>query len=386
MQRIPVSGPSITQKEIDYVTDAVTNCWYGQANVYHDRFEAAFARSLGVKHAVALPSCTSAIHLALAALGVGPGDEVVVPDITWIASAAPISYLGATPVFADIEAESWCLDAQSFEAVLTPRTKAVIAVDLYGNLPRLDEIRRIASRRGIAIVEDAAEAIGSLFQGRPAGSLGDVGVFSFHGSKTMTTGEGGMLVTDRDDIYQRTLFLRDHGRRPGDKMFWNSEVAYKYKMSSMQAALGLAQLERLDELVAHKRQIFAWYRQALSGCRYVSLNHEAADVKNTYWMVTALVDPGLGLAKEPLIDQMAEAGVDCRPFFYPLSSLPAYVGSVQARRAQLQNRVSYEVSPWGINLPSGLNLTPELVEQAAAALVRIVTREARRPGLSRQAA
>ncbi len=385
MQPIPVSGPSITQKEIDYVTQAVTNCWYGQANVYHDRFERAFAEYLGVRHAVALPSCTSAIHLALAALGLGPGDEVVVPEITWIASAAPISYVGATPVFADVDEQSWCLDAAALEAVLTPRTKAVIAVDLYGNLPRMDALRQICQRHQLALIEDAAEAIGSQFQGRQAGSLGDVGVFSFHGSKTMTTGEGGMLVTDRDDVYERTLVLRDHGRRPGDKLFWNGEVGYKYKMSSMQAALGLAQLERIEELVERKRQIFAWYRQALSGCPYVTLNHEAADVKNTYWMVTALVDEHLGLGKEQLIARLAQAGVDCRPFFYPLSSLPAYVDTVPARRAQLQNHVSYSLSPRGINLPSGLNLTQPLVERVAATLAGILAEEARR-GTARQAA
>ena len=262
MERIPVAGPSITQKEIDYVTDAVTNCWYGEANRYHDRFERAFAEFLGVKYAVALPSCTSAIHLALAALGIGPGDEVVVPDITWIASAAPISYLGATPVFADVDSQSWCLAPESLEAVITPRTKAVIPVDLYGNVPDMNAIREIAARRGLHVIEDAAEAIGSQYRGRQAGSLGDVGVFSFHGSKTVTTGEGGMLVTDHANIYERVLLLRDHGRRPTDKMFWNSEVAYKYKMSSMQAALGLAQLERIGELAERKREIFAWYCRA----------------------------------------------------------------------------------------------------------------------------
>ena len=255
MANVPISGPWITDKEIAYVTDAVTNAWYGNHSVYHDRFERAFAQYLGVKHAVSLPSCTSGLHLALAALGIGPGDEVIVPDVTWIATAAPIQYVGATPVFADIDRDSWCLSAASFESLITERTKAVIVVDLYGNLPDMAAIRRIASARGIHVIEDAAEAHGSEQHGRKAGSFGDVGVFSFHGSKTLTTGEGGLLATDNTALFERVLFLRDHGRLPGDRYFFNQEVAFKYKMSSMQAALGLAQLERIDELVAKKLQL-----------------------------------------------------------------------------------------------------------------------------------
>ena len=216
MERIPVSGPWITAKEVAYVSEAVATAWYGQANKYHELFEQNFAAYLGVRFAVCLPSCTSAIHLALLALGVGPGDEVIVPDITWIATAAPISYVGATPVFADIDPKTWCLSAASLEECITPRTRAVIPVDLYGGMPDWEAIRAVADLYGLAVIEDAAEALGSEYRSRQAGSLGDVGVFSFHGSKTLTTGEGGMLVTDRPEIYERVLFLRDHGRRPGD--------------------------------------------------------------------------------------------------------------------------------------------------------------------------
>jgi perosamine synthetase len=172
-----------------------------------------------------------------------------VPDATWIASSAPISYVGAIPVFADIDPQTWCLSADSFEACITPKTKAVIPVDLYGGMPDMDAIRIIARRNKIAIIEDAAEAFGAKYKGKHSGAFGEIGVFSFHGSKTLTTGEGGMLVTDREDLFKRIQILRDHGRQPEDRMFWNSEVAYKYKMSSMQAALGLAQLERIDELL-----------------------------------------------------------------------------------------------------------------------------------------
>lgn len=372
-ERVRVSGPWITQKEIDYVTDAVTNAWYGNANMYHDRFEKAFADYEGVKHAISLPSCTSGIHLSLLALGVKPGDEVIVPDITWIASAAPITYVGATTVFADIDEKSWCLSAESFEKCITSRTKAVIPVDLYGNVPDWDAIRAVADRHGIAIIEDAAQAIGAEFKGKKAGSLGTTAVFSFHGSKTMTTGEGGMLLTNDTAIYDRATFLRDHGRTPGDVMFNNAEVGFKYKMSSMQAALGLAQIERVEELVTRKREIFDWYRQELAGLEGITLNSEAENAKNTYWMVTAILAPSFGLKKIDIMRKMSEKNIDCRPFFHPLSQIPAYSGSEQAMLARERNRVSYSISPYGINLPSGLNLDREVVGYVCDAFKEVLS-------------
>ncbi|HSN27771.1 MAG TPA: DegT/DnrJ/EryC1/StrS family aminotransferase, partial [Kofleriaceae bacterium] len=314
----------------------------------------------------------SGIHLALAALGVGPGDEVIVPDATWIATSAPIQYVGATPVFADIDRHTWCLSAESFEQAITPRTKAVIPVDLYGNMPDLAAIRRIAHARGIAVVEDAAEAHGSELAGRKAGSWGDVGVFSFHGSKTLTTGEGGMLVTDRTDLFERVSMLRDHGRAPGDRFFYNREVAFKYKMSSMQAALGLAQLERIDELIERKRQIFAWYRARLGEIGDLTMNSEAPGTKNTYWMVTLVVNPERKLAKRDFMAALAERGIDSRPFFHPLSSIPAYAQTASAKAAAARNAVSYEITPWGINVPSGFNLDEALVDRVCKAVVEIL--------------
>jgi len=375
MKRILVSGPWITQKEIDYVTDAVTNAWYENANIYHERFEKAFAEYIGVKFAISLPSCLSAIHLSLLSLGIGPGDEVIVPDVTWIATSAPISYIGATPVFADIDEKTWCLSAESFEKLISPKTKAVIPVDLYGNIPDMETIRNIAQRYKIVIIEDAAEAIGSEYKGHKAGSFGDTGVFSFHGSKTLTTGEGGMLVTNKEDIFHRCLFLRDHGRKPrkpGDKMFWNTEVAYKYKMSSMQAALGLAQLERIDELVERKRQIFNWYQSELGNIQGITLNYEAPNTKNTYWMVTVVLDEKFGFKKEELISLMSEKNIDCRPFFYPLSSMPAYKDLKQVTQAQQRNKNAYKISPYGINLPCGMNMTKEKVGCVCEALKSVL--------------
>lgn len=373
MERIPVAGPWITQKEIDYVTDAVTNAWYDNANIYNERFEKAFADYVGRRFTIALPSCTSAIHLSLLALGIGSGDEVIVPDITWIASAAPITYVGATPIFADIDPKTWCLSPESFEKCITPKTKAVIPVDLYGGMPDMDAILDIAQRHSVVVIEDAAEAIGSEYKREKAGSFGDTSVFSFHGSKTLTTGEGGMLVTDREDIYQRVLVLRDHGRKPGDKMFWNTEVAHKYKMSSMQAALGLAQLERIEELIAYKRQVFKWYQEQLSGVDGITLNYETPVTKNTYWMVTVVLDSSFGIKKERLITLLSERGIGSRPFFYPLSLLPAYEHLEQAQIARQRNQISYRISPYGVNLPSALSLTKEKVRYVCGVIKEVLS-------------
>jgi perosamine synthetase len=373
MEWIPVAGPWVTEKEIQYTTDAAANAWYANANVYPERFERTFAEYLGVAHAVTLPSCTSALHLALAALDIGPEDEVIVPDATWIASSAPVDYVGATPVFADIDPMSWCLDASALERAITRRTKAVIVVDLYGNMPEMEDIIAVAQRHGLAVIEDAAEAIGSEFRGRRAGSFGDAGTFSFHGTKTLTTGEGGMLVTNRRDVYERVLLLRDHGRQPGDRLFINHEIAFKYKMSALQAAFGLAQLERIDELVARKREIFRWYEKGFSGVNSITLNHEGAHTKSTYWMVTALFSPDLGLAKEELIQALRQQNIDSRPFFYPLSSLPAYRALGGAELWRRQNPVAYAISPWGVNLPSGFNLTESDVARIVDSVKDIIT-------------
>jgi perosamine synthetase len=374
MERIPVAGPWITDKEIRYVTEAVTNAWYGKANIYHERFERTFADYLGMRFAVAVPSCTSAIHLSLCALGVGPGDEVIVPDITWIASAAPVTYVGAAPVFADIDEKTWCISVDSFEQCVTPRTRAVIPVDLYGNMPDMDGLCDRAKRHGIWIVEDAAEAIGSEYRGRRAGSFGKTGVFSFHGSKTLTTGEGGMLVTSDERLYRRVLILRDHGRQPDDKMFLPDEVAYKYKMSSLQAALGLAQLERIEELVARKRQIFAWYQAELAEVPGVTLNAELPPTKNTYWMVTVILDPRFGIQKARLMQLLSEHNIDSRPFFTPLSSLPPYHATPPAQEARRRNAISYNLSPYGVNLPSSLNLTENQVKYVSDTLKTVLQR------------
>lgn len=379
MKLIPVAGPSITQKEIDYVAEAVRTAWYGGANVFQDRFERAFAAHCGRRHGVCLPSCTSALHLALMALGVGPGDEVIVPDATWIASAAPVCYVGATPVFADIDASTWGLSPRTLAQLITPRTKAAIVVDLYGSMPDWDGLAAVAARHGLALIEDAAEAVGSRWHDRPAGSFGVMSAFSFHGSKTLTTGEGGMLLFDEDHLGDRVLRLRDHGRAPGDVMFLNEEVGWKYRMSAMQAALGFAQLERLDELVAGKRRIFGWYREMLEGWDQGTLNPDVPGLYNSYWMSTVVIDKRLGLAKEALVPALRNAGIDSRPFFSPLSSLPAFRDTAQAKAARARNGIVYGLTPFAINLPSALNLSRDDVACVCETLHKVVGALAARP-------
>lgn len=366
---VPVAGPWITQREIDYAADAAATAWYGNANSYHVRFEEEFATHTGRTYAMALPSCTSGLHLALLALGVGPGDSVVVPDLTWIATAAPISYVGATPRFADVHPDTWCITGESLESVVDDSTRAVIAVDLYGGMCDMTSLGEVCSRRGIALIEDAAEAAGAEYQGRPAGSFGTASVFSFHGSKTVTTGEGGMVLCDDAELFERMSFLRDHGRRPGDTQFLNEEVAYKYKMSALQAAVGLAQIERIDELVGRKRQIFAWYEERLGHVYDVTLNAEPAGVRNAYWMITALL---AGLDKRDVGEALGLKGIQTRPFFSPLSSLAAYAESTDSARARGSNRVAYELSPRGINLPSALCLEEGDVDFVCRELISLL--------------
>lgn len=371
-ERIFVSGPWVTEREVEYVAEAARTAWLDKAGLFNSRFEAAFAAYVGARHAASLPSCTSGLHLSLAALGLGSGDEVIVPDLTWIATSAPISYVGATPVFADVDPRTWCLSAESFEACITPRTRAVIPVDLYGGMPDYDAILQVAARHGVAVVEDAAEAMGSSWRGLRAGALGRAGVFSFHGSKTMTTGEGGMLVTSDDELFARIQFLRDHGRIPGDVSFVNAEVAFKYKMSALQAAFGLAQLERIDELVEKKRRIFSWYAERLAGLPGLALNAEPDGLVNSYWMVTVVPDPAYGLDKARLMALFKAENIDTRPFFSPLSSIPAYGRSDEARRARERNRTAYAIGPFGLNLPCGMSLSEAQADRVCATLRRIL--------------
>lgn len=344
--RIPYTRPSITPLEVSYATDAVANGWGDHCYDYINRFEAAFKSHLDVKYAIATSSCTGALHMGLAALGVGPGDEVILADTNWVASAAPIVHLGAKPVFVDILSSTWCLDPALVEKSITPRTKAILAVHLYGNLCGMDELLAIGGKYGIPIVEDAAEAIGSVYRGKRAGAMGSFGAFSFHGTKTLTTGEGGMFVTNDLGLYEKVLTLSNHGRARGQKkQFWPDMVGFKYKMSNVQAAIGCAQLERIDELIARKREIFYTYRDRFAGLNSISMNPEPAGTQNGFWMPTVVFAPETGVNREDLQAAFAAENIDARVFFWPLSSLPPF-------EPVAHNINSYGIPNRAINLPS----------------------------------
>ncbi len=367
-ERIPVAGPSITEREVELVAEAARSAWYRNHYSYNARFERLLADYVGVAHAVSLPHCTAALHLALVALGVGPGDEVIIPDVTWIASVAPVFYVGAQPILVDILPDTWCIDPAAVESAIGPRTKAVIGVDLYGSVCDWERLEQIAARHGLDLIEDAAEALGSQFKGRKAGAFGAVSAFSFHGSKTVVTGEGGMLATNRDAMFERVLHLRDHGRKPGDRLFLNEEIAFKYRMSAVQAALGVAQMERIDALIARKREIFRWYKERLEDVPGISLNAEPEGTLNSYWMVTIVPDAALDLDKFALMAELDKRNIDARPFFSRLSTLPAFEGREKAKRFVGPNDKGVPVARSGINLPSGYNMTEDLVDIVSRAV------------------
>jgi len=365
-KKIAITKPSISSLEIAYVNDAIANGWGSNCYDYINRFEKQYASFQGTQYALATSSCTGAIHLALMALGVKAGDEVIVPEITWIATVEPVLYIGAVPVFADVRADTWCIDPAKIERLITPRTKAIIPVHVYGNLADMDPIMAIARKHDLAVLEDAAEGLGSEYNGVKAGSIGHAGVFSFHGTKTLSTGEGGIIVTNRADVYERAKILNDHGRDPKiGKTFWMQEYGYKYKMSNLQAAMGCAQIERANELIEKKREIFGWYKQFLTGfpCQ---LNPELPHTKNSYWMPTAVFDRSIKFDREALFSSMKLHNVDSRPFFYPLSSLPMFA-------ARPENVVAYDIYSRGINMPSHHELTCDDVAYVCAVIRKHLT-------------
>ena len=345
MNRIYYTKPSITELEVAYATDAARNGWGEKCYEYIERFETGFKEHVGATYAVATSSCTGALHMGLAALGISAGDEVILGDINWIASAAPITYVGATPVFVDVLEDTWCLDPERVEAAITPRTKAIIAVHLYGNLCDMDALLDIGRRHGLPVIEDAAEAIGSRIGTRAAGSMGTFGVFSFHGTKTLTTGEGGMWVTQDKALHERVRMLSNHGRSPTQtRQFWPDVLGFKYKMSNIEAAIGCAQLERIDELIAGKRKVFQLYQDQLRNLP-ISLNPEPAGFTNGYWMPTIVVDKDVAFDREALLSKFKTNNIDGRSFFWPLSQLPMFTHLPA-------NVVSYGLSKRAINLPS----------------------------------
>lgn len=363
--RIAYTKPSITEHEIAYASDAAATGWGARCYDYLNRFEIAFAAHLGVTHAIATSSCTGALHMGFAALGIGPGDEVILSDTNWVASVAPICHLGATPVFVDIDPVSWCLDPTAVARAITPRTRAIIATHIYGNLCDMDALAEIAELNGIALIEDAAEAIGSRHNGRAAGSIGRFGTFSFHGTKTLTTGEGGMFVTNDSELYETVLTLSNHGRaHEQTKQFWPDMLGFKYKMSNLQAAIGLAQTERIDELIARKREILSGYCTRLGQVPGLALNPEPMGSVNGAWMPTAVFAPETGVTREALQAAFAAENIDARVFFWPLSSLDMF-------QACPENRHAWDIPGRAINLPSFHDMTEDNIDRICDVILHL---------------
>ena len=346
----PVSQPSISEKDISYVTDAVSSGWVSSLGPYIEKFEQQFAAFCGTKYALTTSNGTTGLHLALVAAGIVAGDEVLIPDLTFIATANAVAYIGAKPVMLDVDSESLCMDPDCIEEAITPRTRAIIPVHLYGHPADMDSINRIASRHGLSVIEDAAEAHGAQYRGNPVGGLGLCGVFSFYGNKVITSGEGGMITTNDEALFVKAKRLRDHAMSP-TRRYWHEEIGYNYRMTNLQAALGVAQLERVQEFLAKRRKIMDWYRDGLGHVMGVRLNREAHWVKNVFWMVCVEIDGLTDASRLTLMAALRKRGVDSRPYFHPVSDMPMY--------AQTDTPVTHEASHKGLNLPSYTDLSEQ---------------------------
>ena len=350
--QILTAGPSISSREIVYVNKAVSLGWNLNHSKYVKLFEEKFAQSVGSKYAMTTSSCTGALHLSLLSLGIGPGDEVIVPDITWVATASAVAYVGAKPVFADVDPVSWNITVESIQKVLTNKTKAIIPVHLYGFGAPMPEIVSFAKLNNLFIVEDAAPAIGTEIDGRFAGTFGQFGCYSFQGAKLLVTGEGGMLVSNDEDLMKKAWKIQDHGRKPGT--FWIEELGYKYKMNNITAALGLAQIERVDVQIEKKREINNLYKELLSGSDQLSFQEELVKTKSICWMTSIQFTKTSGLDINFLAKYLGENGVDTRPVFPTIHSYPMW-------KVDIENPVASYISSNSINLPSGVALTHESV-------------------------
>lgn len=347
--RYPVAEPVFAGNELKYVTDAVKSGWVSSVGSYISQFEKEFAWFCNVKYAVACTNGTAALHLALLSLDIGPGDEVIVPSLTFIATANAVRFVGARPVFVDIEARFWQIDPQKIEGAITRRSKAIIPVHLYGHPAKMDEIMKIARSHKLFVIEDAAESPGAEVNGKKVGSFGDLAAFSLYGNKIITSGEGGVVVTHNKKLAEKMVSLRGHG---GNQKYWHTSVGRNYRMTNLQAALGLAQLERISTFLKKKRGLAGWYSRHLNGTGGVTLPQEASWAKNVYWMYSILVDwQKLHLDRDKVAAILLKDGIETRPFFSPIHKQPIY-----PEYNKLKLPCTEFVSGRGLNLPSSVKL------------------------------
>lgn len=361
---IPVNEPVITEASKRYVADAMATGWVSSAGPYIDRFEKAFAVYLGRKHAVTVTNGTAALHLALAALGVEQGDEVIIPDFTMVACIDAILYCGATPVLCDVDPETFTIDPKDIERKITKRTKVIMPVHIYGHPADMDPILVLAQKMGIKVLEDSAEAHGAKYHGKFCGSLGDVSAFSFYGNKIITTGEGGMVVTDDDHLAERLRVLKDLAHSP-QKRFWHEEVGFNYRMTNLQAALGLGQMESIEAFLDRKRSMAKRYEDGLRGIPGLRLPVTKPDCKNVFWMYAVLVEKENRLPKNAMREALKAEGIDTRDFFYPLHQMPIAKGCIGYGGPF---PVAEDLAERGLYLPSGLAITDEQIDAVISAM------------------
>lgn len=374
-QRIPVCEPLLKGREEEYVLDAVRTGWISSAGKYIPAFEAAFAGYCGVKHGIAVCNGTVALHLALVAAGIGKGDEVIVPDFTMIASANAVAYVGARPVFVDAEAKTWNMDPGKIVRSITPHTKAIMPVHIYGHPCAMDEIRSVARQHRLLVIEDAAEAHGGEFFGKKCGALGDLAAFSFFANKIVTTGEGGMVVTDDDELAERCRYYKNLCFPLNrERTYLHNDVGFNYRMSNLHAALGLAQTERAETYVQARRRINSLYRERLKDLPGIRFQDELEGCRNVYWMNGIVVEEQeCGVGRDAMIQQLAERGVETRRFFGGMHHQPALA---QFGPYEMN---SFPVSDWlmnnGLYLPSGSGLTDESIDRVCDAVKTILRRQ-----------
>ncbi len=359
--RLPVAEPSLGEKELLYVTECVLTGWVSSAGKFVKRFEEMFAEFCGTRYAIATCNGTTALHLALLALGVGPGDEVIVPTLTFVSTASAVSHTGARPVFVDSELETWNIDPNLIEEAITSRTKAIIPVHLYGHPANMSPILDIAACHNLAVIEDAAEAHGACYKGQRVGGIGDMGVFSFYGNKIITTGEGGMVVTNRADLAEKVRLLRNHGMSP-EHRYWHLELGYNYRMTNLQAALGVAQLEKIHTLLAKRRRLFEIYNSKLGSIPGVTLPPSAPWADPVCWLYTILIDKAVfGMSRDALMGSLRKENIETRPIFIPLHLQPLYRDSSSSRPFPNAEVLAHR----GLSLPSSANLQTADVDRVA---------------------
>jgi perosamine synthetase len=363
LKRIPVAAPSLDGREAEYVMECLQSGWISSLGRFIGDFEQAFADYCGVRHAVATNNGTTALHLALVAMGVGPGDEVIVPTLTYIASANTVQYCGATPVFIDNDPTTFNLDPARLERLITPRTKAIMPVHLYGHPVDMEPVLAIARKHGILVVEDAAEAIGARYRGTRTGALADCAAFSFFGNKIITTGEGGMVTTDDDDLAARLRLYRSQGMDP-DRRYWFPVVGFNYRMTNIAAAIGLAQLERIDVHLGARRRVAEGYERRLAPLagRVVAPVAEPW-AEHAYWMYTILLGPDARRSRDEIMAALDGLGVETRPAFHPLHTLPPY--EALARGAYPH---AMTVGARGLCLPTHAGLSDDDLDRVTTAL------------------